>query len=540
MKKILLPLLLAIGFFASAQNVGIGTTAPVARLQVADSNVVFTGPLTLGFGTAYAPAVQGPGSRMMWYPQKGAFRVGIVNGLQWNKDSIGRFSFATGSNSMAKGEGSFASGSSNAAGDFSTALGISTASGDFSIAIGASAALRYYTTALGGGTASGQYSTAIGVSAASGSFSTAIGYLAKAIGDYSIAMGFSTASASEALSIGFGSTASGEFSVAIGNNATASADYSMATGNYSTASGTYSIATGSSYANGTASSAFGDAVANGDYCFAAGQGNAHAPFSFAVGRGTIASANGGTVIGLSNDVTDTPDPAIRRPDDRIFQIGNGDEFALIRSNAMTVLRNGNTGIAITNPNAPLSFANIVGRKISLYESTLNSQYGFAVEGGDFRMYSDAAAAQISFGYYNGGVFTERMHLNNSTGMLTVVGTNYPSDSRLKKDIIPLQNSLEKIVQLNGYSYHWIDEQLDNNLQIGILAQEVQKLFPQLVSEDRQGTLSVNYSGLIPVLIESVKQQQDQINQLRKEKEELKHVKTELVELKKMIEKIAAK
>ncbi len=95
-----------------------------------------------------------------------------------------------------------------------------------------------------------------------------------------------------------------------------------------------------------------------------------------------------------------------------------------------------------------------------------------------------------------------------------------SDLRLKKDIQPLQNSLQKITQLNGYNYYWKNENADNTMQTGVLAQEVQKIFPQLVKEDKQGILAVNYTGLIPVLIESIKEQQKQIERLNKMMEKL--------------------
>lgn len=56
---------------------------------------------------------------------------------------------------------------------------------------------------------------------------------------------------------------------------------------------------------------------------------------------------------------------------------------------------------------------------------------------------------------------------------------------------------------------------DQSVQTGVIAQELQKLFPELVKEDKEGMLSVNYSGLIPVLIESIKDQQNQIDELKK-------------------------
>jgi hypothetical protein len=88
---------------ANTGNVGIGTNTPLASLHVADSNVVFTGPSSVPFTTTFSPPVSGAGSRMMWYAAKGAFRVGSVSSTQWDKDSIGIYSFAAGNNTKALG-----------------------------------------------------------------------------------------------------------------------------------------------------------------------------------------------------------------------------------------------------------------------------------------------------------------------------------------------------------------------------------------------------------------------------------------------------
>src|SRR4051812_30352673 len=93
-----------------AQNVGIGTTNPVARLHVADSNVLFSANGDVPFPVFRNPPVSGQGRRMMWYPDKAAFRAGYVSGANWDKDSIGSYSFATGSDAKAKGNYSFVSG----------------------------------------------------------------------------------------------------------------------------------------------------------------------------------------------------------------------------------------------------------------------------------------------------------------------------------------------------------------------------------------------------------------------------------------------
>jgi len=198
MKKIFLFIILFIAThkMMMAQNVGIGTITPQARLHVADSSVLFSAnghalPSTIG-----NPPVQGAGRRMMWYPDKVAFRVGATSGSSWDKDEIGRYSFASGDDTRASGS-------------FSTAMGAgSVASGN-------------YSTAMGAGTvASNIVSTAMGANSnASGYASTAMGQSTNATGDYSIAIGLSSDAGGEAsTAIGWVTTASGNYSTAIGNH----------------------------------------------------------------------------------------------------------------------------------------------------------------------------------------------------------------------------------------------------------------------------------------------------------------------------------
>lgn len=211
-----------------AQNVGIGTSTPQARLHVTDSSVVFSaaggGPSQTG-----NPPIQGAGRRMMWYADKAAFRVGYVTATQWDKNNIGIYSFAAGYETTALGHSSTAMGYMTTASGFS-----STAMGDGTIATGtASTAFGSSTTASGNGstamgfesTASNIVSTAMGWgSIASGLASTSMGRVTTAAGDYSTAMGY-------------GTTAMGSFSTASGFNTTASGSYSTAMGSYVSTNG---------------------------------------------------------------------------------------------------------------------------------------------------------------------------------------------------------------------------------------------------------------------------------------------------------------
>ena len=90
-----------------------------------------------------------------------------------------------------------------------------------------------------------------------------------------------------------------------------------------------------------------------------------------------------------------------------------------------------------------------------------------------------------------------------------------SDARLKSNIVSLGSTLPKLLQIDGKSYEMKGKQ-----KIGVLAQEIQEVFPDLVSEDDNEMLAVNYQGLVPVLINALKEQQSEIDELKEMVQEL--------------------
>jgi len=90
-----------------------------------------------------------------------------------------------------------------------------------------------------------------------------------------------------------------------------------------------------------------------------------------------------------------------------------------------------------------------------------------------------------------------------------------SDARLKSNIVSLGSTLPKLLQIDGKSYEMKGKQ-----KIGVLAQEIQEVFPELVSEDDNEMLAVNYQGLVPILINALKEQNDKINRLENLVEQL--------------------
>lgn len=263
--------------YSFAQNVGIGTNKPVSLLHVNDGTVLFSG-LNYLIGNPPKPPVSGKGTRTFWYLDKAAFRTGGVYNSQifgfpdqdtsnfhnWDRDSIGVFSFASGFNTKAKGDFSTAMGeASYSIGAISTAMGLGNkALGDFSFAAGNkniasgenSVALGYYSTAAGYASISaGEFAISTGTTAIS------MGSNTQALGKHAVALGGSTkASGDYSTSMGDHSIASGDFSTAMGEYTIASGDYSTAFGTSSKASGYGSIAAGSGViASGSSSTAMG-------------------------------------------------------------------------------------------------------------------------------------------------------------------------------------------------------------------------------------------------------------------------------------------
>lgn len=114
------------------------------------------------------------------------------------------------------------------------------------------------------------------------------------------------------------------------------------------------------------------------------------------------------------------------------------------------------------------------------------------------------------------------NLNTGTG-----ATSCTSDARLKRDVTPIGDALEKLKSIKGIFYRWNDKAdtadhiLDKETRrIGVLAQDVQKVFPEAVQEGENGYLMVSLEALIPALIESVKELDAQNQSLRSKVDDL--------------------
>ena len=123
----------------------------------------------------------------------------------------------------------------------------------------------------------------------------------------------------------------------------------------------------------------------------------------------------------------------------------------------------------------------------------------------FLTFTSATSGSISAA----NVSSTKLTYNPSTGALTATDFNSTSDINLKENIKIIEDPLDKIIKLNGFTFNWKENQKPS---IGVIAQELEEVLPELVT---QGDVkSVNYNGLIGVLIEAVKEQQKQIEELK--------------------------
>ena len=148
------------------------------------------------------------------------------------------------------------------------------------------------------------------------------------------------------------------------------------------------------------------------------------------------------------------------------------------------------------------------QRLQLGEKWLLSGVGDVYANDDWlRLFNTAGS-----GYY-GGLAASRLWSSN--------GTVQSSDRRLKRDIATLPHALAKLLQLRGVSYYWNDDNKGTTRQLGLIAQEVEEVFPELVEVGADGMNALNYTGLIPVLVESLKEQYQLIMQLKDEINTLK-------------------
>ncbi|RZA01012.1 MAG: hypothetical protein EOP47_12210 [Sphingobacteriaceae bacterium] len=479
-----------------------------------------------------------------------AARGPVQTNNNWHTDSLGRSSFAYGINTIASGRNAFA------LGDFSRA------SGNRSFAFGnKSEALE--TDALSIGYSSKAIKTnsmAIGVNASvNGRYGMALGTMAQNKLDYGISLGYNSLSAKESISIGYYSKADSTSAIALGSQATASNDNAIAMGTASSSVGVGATAIGfnsSAAANG--SMAFGGGVADGtnsialrghatgigsfsmrgtssgdnsiaighlanatgNSSIAIGSATSSGANSIAMGLGVISPAYFSTALGSYNQTVSGSSGTSWIVTDPLLYIGNGTNGA--RSNAMMILKNGNTGIGT---NAPSTKLHVSGGS----DVTLSNTSGFMVIGEvtglNIAMDNNEIIAR------NNGANATLTLQNNGAAFVVGGSASKPgggswsnsSDIRLKKNISPFTDGIEQLTKINPvhFQYNNLTSYDTSKQYIGVIAQELEPVAPYMLQTDEKGYLKVDNSAMTYMLINAVKEQQQMIEQMKKEIELLK-------------------
>ena len=431
----------------------------------------------LGRDNLPTPGEMVTGTFMFYNNENGALRGGfLANSLNWSPDSLGSFSMAWGIDSRASGD------------EGATALGTrSTASGDFG-----ATALGRRTIASGG-----EGATALGnETTANGDFgATALGNSTEASGDEgATALGNgTTASGSQgATALGYSTTASGSFGATALGSATTARGFLGATalGNSTTASG------------GQGATALGnETIASG------GQG------ATALGSRTIATGNSCTVVGLFNDTIVAAGTNIS-PTSPIFIIGNGDFGNGNESNAMVVRKDGSVGLGTDASRGQLSIKQRTngdneGLRLIGHNSDIAWEIRHTGSGDNLRF--------RAFDEDNNTDHTVEIRRSDGAYLMN-------SDRRLKKNIEYMDHMLPLITAIQPTQYHWIkDKNEEKTPSLGVIAQDLELLFPQAVHTNEDGFKMVNYDALGVLAIQAVKEQQDLISEMKDQINEMKEL-----------------
>lgn len=108
---------------------------------------------------------------------------------------------------------------------------------------------------------------------------------------------------------------------------------------------------------------------------------------------------------------------------------------------------------------------------------------------------------------------EALRYNPNTGTLSAVNVNSLSDSRFKENVETIENAVGKVNQLRGVEYDWSN---GTGASVGVIAQEVQEVYPQLI-KDGGDRLTVNYNGLVGLLLQAVKELSAEVEALKADK-----------------------
>jgi len=174
---------------------------------------------------------------------------------------------------------------------------------------------------------------------------------------------------------------------------------------------------------------------------------------------------------------------------------------------------GTTGVLkITNPHQFMVFdGNEIDSKDEMHLNHNSNGYIYLVDGG--------GKVGIGTSFVN-STYALEVGTSGDGSSAQANAWNTFSDLRLKKNITPINNPLTLLEEINGVYFNW-KEGSDESRQVGVIAQEVEKVLPEVVSTDDDGYKSVDYGKISALLVEAVKELKKQNEILQKENRKIK-------------------
>jgi hypothetical protein len=206
---------------------------------------------------------------------------------------------------------------------------------------------------------------------------------------------------------------------------------------------------------------------------------------------------------------------------------NALNVAIAASNTVTISQNTNFILE----NKKLNFVNTANISITLSDSG-NGFANVVITGfsGNFvRLANEPNRNATTFLVFtsntsgnllSANVSTTKLTFNPNTGILSATIFNSLSDINEKRNIETIENALDMLQQIRGVRFNWRET---GNPSLGVIAQEIINVAPELVNENNSGILTVNYSGINAILIEAMKSMHFEIKEMRTEIEKLKNV-----------------